>query len=109
MIDKMVENSKGLTIAIFPEGTRTSTGKINKFHRGFVHVLRASDMELLPVTLNGFFELKPKTRFSINFNSKLNVVIHPAIAPEELKDKTDQEIMDRAKSVIESAYIEPTL
>lgn len=104
MIDQMIENSKGLTIAIFPEGTRTIDGNIHSFYRGFVHVLRASELELLPVTLNGFYQLKPKNRFHIKFNSKLNVIIHKPISAAELIVKHDNEILSATKELIQSAY-----
>lgn len=104
LVDKMIENSKGLTIAIFPEGTRTIDGNIHSFYRGFVHVLRASELELLPVTLNGFYQLKPKNRFYIKFNTKLNVVVHKPIAANELLHKDDREILKQAHEVIHSAY-----
>lgn len=104
MIQQMVEKSQGLTIAIFPEGTRTIDGNINRFYRGFVHVLRASDMELLPVTLNGFYQLKPKNRFYIKFNTKINVVIHKPISVKEIINKNDEEIIKTAREVIQSAY-----
>jgi hypothetical protein len=58
----------------------------------------------LPVTLNGFYKLKPKNRFYINFDSKLDVVIHKPIRREELIDKSDYEIIEAVKTVIESAY-----
>jgi hypothetical protein len=54
--------------------------------------------------LNGFYNLKPKNRFYINFNSKLNVIIHKPIKKEELIGKSDSEIVDVVKTVIESAY-----
>ncbi|MBN2806680.1 MAG: 1-acyl-sn-glycerol-3-phosphate acyltransferase [Prolixibacteraceae bacterium] len=104
IVQQISEKSKGLTIAIFPEGTRTVDGNINSFYRGFVHVLRASEMELLPVTLNGFYHLKPKNRFYIKFNTKINVIIHKPIAPHEIHSKNDEEIIQTAREVIQSAY-----
>jgi len=104
MLDLMVNNANGLTVAIFPEGTRTIDGKINDFYRGFIHVLRSSELELLPVTLKGFYELKPKNRFHIKFNTKINVVIHKPIQNRALVEKDDREILSAVKGVIESAY-----
>lgn len=104
IIDLMIEKSQGLTIAIFPEGTRTQDGYLNDFYRGFVHVLRNTQIELLPVTLNGFYALKPKNRFFINFGSKINVVIHKPIEYKNLVEKNDQEIISTVKELIESAY-----
>jgi 1-acyl-sn-glycerol-3-phosphate acyltransferase len=104
MIDQLVKNSKYQTVAIFPEGTRTLDGKINQFYRGFIYLFRTRDIEILPVTLNGFYNLKPKNRTYINFDSKLDVIIHKPIRREELDGKSDLEIIDTVKSVIESAY-----
>lgn len=105
MIDKLVKNSQGLTIAMFPEGTRTIDGKINNFYKGFIHVLKASDAEILPVTLNGFYDLKPKNRFYIKFNTRINLVVHKPIEKSILMEKNDSEIISTVREVIESAYI----
>jgi 1-acyl-sn-glycerol-3-phosphate acyltransferase len=104
MIEQLVNNSKDQTIAIFPEGTRTLNGNINQFYRGFIYLFRTRDIEILPVTLNGFYELKPKNRFYINLSSKLDVVIHKPIKREELIEKNDMEIIETVKTIIESAH-----
>ena len=104
MIDQLIHKSKYQSVAIFPEGTRTLNGKINQFYRGFIYLFRTRDIEILPVTLNGFYELKPKNRFYINFDSKLDVIIHKPIKREELIEKSDAEIIETVKTVIESAY-----
>ncbi len=105
MIDQLIRKSKNKTVAIFPEGTRTTDGNINDFYRGFIYLFRTSDVGILPVTLNGFYDLKPKTRMYINFNSKLDITIHKPLTREELIDKTDSEIIDSVKAIIESAYV----
>jgi 1-acyl-sn-glycerol-3-phosphate acyltransferase len=104
MLDQLKQNSKKMTVAIFPEGTRTPDGRINDFYKGFIHLFRNSDIGILPVTLNGFYLLKPKNRFSINFRSKLDVIIHKPIRPEELIDKSNTEILNAVKTIVESAY-----
>jgi 1-acyl-sn-glycerol-3-phosphate acyltransferase len=103
MINRLIKKSKGHTIAIFPEGTRTLNGKVSDFYRGFIHVLRASEINILPVTLNGFFILKPKNRFYINFSSRISVIIHEPVSRERLIDKDDSEIIDILKNIIESS------
>ncbi|MCF8224628.1 MAG: 1-acyl-sn-glycerol-3-phosphate acyltransferase [Bacteroidales bacterium] len=106
MVEQLVEKSTSRTIAIFPEGTRTLNGKINPFYRGFIYLLRASETDILPVTLNGFFKLKPKNRSYINFGAKLEVIIHEPIPGKSLTPLEDKEIVDKVKSVIESASTE---
>jgi 1-acyl-sn-glycerol-3-phosphate acyltransferase len=104
MLEELVQKSKKQTIAIFPEGTRTLDGKINDFYKGFIYLFRTADIGILPVTLNGFYKLKPKNRSYINFDSKLEVVIHKPIKREELIEKSDLEIIETVKAVIKSAY-----
>ncbi len=105
MLEQLVNRSKCQSVAIFPEGTRTLDGRINSFYKGFIYLFRTSDVGILPVTLNGFYNLKPKNRSYINFAAKLDAVIHNPIRREELIDKTDVEITTTIKTVIESAYI----
>ena len=104
MLEQLIHNSENQTVAIFPEGTRTLNGKINHFYRGFIYLMRTKDLEILPVTLNGFYDLKPKNRFYLNFSSKLDLVIHKPIRREELVEKNDCEIIESVRKVIESAY-----
>ena len=68
-------------------------------------MLRASDINVLPVTLNGFYVLKPKNRFYINFSSKISVIIHEPIERATLIDKTDSEIISELKNIIESSIV----
>jgi len=105
MLNQLIEKSEVQSVAIFPEGTRTLNGRINPFYRGFIYLLRTREIDVLPVTLNGFYYLKPKNRFFIDFGSKPEVVIHKPIPGTELKSKTDNEIIDQVRNVIESAYI----
>jgi len=105
MIKQLVTKAKYQTVAIFPEGTRTLDGKINQFYRGFIYLFRTREIEVLPVTLNGFYNLKPKNRFYINFDSKLSVVIHKPINRDELIQKSDTEIIETVKEIIQSAYL----
>lgn len=103
MLENLEEMAKHRTVAIFPEGTRTLDGKLNSFYRGFIHLLRATGNDILPVTLNGFYKLKPKNRFSIHFGANLNVMIHPPLEGKEMSLLTDGAIITRVVEVIESA------
>ena len=103
MIERLVENTENKTVAIFPEGTRTINGEINTFRKGFLHVLKASKLDILPISLIGFYEFKPKNRFYIDYSKKLSAKIYPPILYSELGNLDDKEIINRVKSKIESA------
>lgn len=104
MLRRLIEKSTGMTIAMFPEGTRTLDGQINRFHKGFIYVQRASGLDILPVTLNGFYRLKPKNRMAIHFKEPLGVVIHQPVKDADLKNRKDNDIIKQIRDVIESAY-----
>ncbi len=104
MLNQLFEKAEKQSVALFPEGTRTRDGRINPFYRGFIYLFRTREIGILPVTLNGFYRLKPKNRFYIDFGTKLDVTIHQPIPREELIDKNDREIMERVRTIIESAH-----
>ncbi len=103
MIDLLKQQAGKNNIAIFPEGTRTLNGKVNDFYRGFILLLRSSDIDVLPVTLNGFYALKPKNRFHIEFSTPLSIVLHQPIKREMIINKSDSEIAELVRAEIESA------
>jgi len=105
MLEKLTQKTKKQSVAIFPEGTRTLNGKINDFYKGFIYLFRTTEIEILPVTLNGFYKLKPKNRSFINFDSKLEIIIHKPLKKEDLIKNSDSEILETVKKVIESVYI----
>lgn len=105
MMDQIVQKSKHHTIAIFPEGTRTLNGQMREFYRGFVYLLKSSDADILPVTLNGFYSLKPKNRFHIDFSAKISIVINKPIKSADLRAKADIDIISDMKAIIESEII----
>lgn len=104
MLEQLIDKSTHQSVALFPEGTRTLNGKINPFFRGFIYLMRTGNTDILPITLNGFYDLKPKNRFCIDFGSKPEVIIHKPVPGKELMDKTDHEIISRIRGIIESSY-----
>lgn len=92
------------SIGVFPEGSRTLDGNLGAFKRGFIYLLRNCDLDIVPVTLNGFFQFKPKPRFTIDTAKPLEAVIHPPLSNPILREKTDEEITAQTRSIIESAY-----
>ncbi len=103
MVEQLVRKSENQTVAIFPEGTRTKNGEMSSFRKGFLHVLKARELDILPVSLIGFYEFNPKKRFYFDYSKKLSAKIHPPIPYSELKKLDDKEIISVVQSKIESA------
>lgn len=99
---KQAKNNR--SVGIFPEGTRSPDGSIQEFKRGFIRILRNSDLDILPITLNGFYTLWRRGHMAINPAKKLEIIIHPPIHREKLLHLKDNEIMDEVKKIIMKNY-----
>ena len=51
---------KGWSLVIFPEGTRTTTGKLGQFRHGVSIIALAKNLPVVPVWMEGLRELRPK-------------------------------------------------
>jgi 1-acyl-sn-glycerol-3-phosphate acyltransferase len=51
---------KGLSVAIFPEGTRSGSGKLGKFRHGVAILALAKDVPVVPMYFDGLAAIRPK-------------------------------------------------
>ena len=55
----------GVSLVVFPEGTRTKTGEIGKFKRGAFRVATDLALPIVPVTLKGSYERLHRSTFNV--------------------------------------------
>ncbi len=55
----------GYHIVIFPEGTRTTDGKLQPFKKGGFHMAINTNTPIIPIFVKGGFRFKPKNRWYI--------------------------------------------
>jgi 1-acyl-sn-glycerol-3-phosphate acyltransferase len=103
-IDETLKRIENRNIIILPEGGRSPDGRIHQFKRGFVYILRHSSMDLLPVTLRGFYTLKPRNRVYLDPDSELECVIHKPISHSDLKSTNNKTLLKNTRDTIEGAY-----
>jgi 1-acyl-sn-glycerol-3-phosphate acyltransferase len=103
-IDETLKHIEKKSIIILPEGGRSPDGRIRKFKRGFIYILRHSSMDLLPVTLRGFYGLKPMKRVYLDPDSDLEVVIHKPINHSVVESLNDEVLLKLTVDTIERAY-----
>ncbi len=87
----------GVSVGIFPEGTRTVTGKVQQLKRGFVAVLRESESDVLPVSISGTFALKRKGSVVLNPREPIRIGIGAPLAYRALAGLRDEEIMEKVR------------
>ena len=103
-IDDMLEQGKNKSIIILPEGGRSPDGSIRAFKRGFIYILRHGPMDLLPVTLRGFYSLKPLKRPYLNPDSDLEIVIHKPIDHSTIESLSNEDLLTLTVETIEKDY-----
>ncbi len=57
--------SRGYSPVVFPEGTRTLTGKPGRFHKGAFYLAEELGLDILPVFIHGAWHVLPKQDFML--------------------------------------------
>lgn len=73
-IDNGLEHLKtkvdqGYTLMAFPEGTRSTTNKMKRFHKGAFYLAEHFNLDVVPVLIHGNSEVNPKGSFVIKDGS----------------------------------------
>ena len=89
---------------IFPEGTRSRTGKPKKFHRKGLQTLFAKLPEayVLPITINNSWKLQRHGMFPMPLGVKIKYDLHPVIQVSEYEI---EELIDKVETIITSKII----
>lgn len=95
----------GVSLVVFPEGARTWDGRLHKFKRGAFQLATELQLPLLPITINGSFEVLPRSKGYANLVNwhPLTLTIHPAIVPPPHSEGTVQNT-EAEHAMMQEAY-----
>lgn len=95
---------EGMSVMVFPEGSRTFTGHMGQFRRGAFMLADELQLPVCPLTINGSFNVMPRTRdWHWVLWHPLNLTIHEPIAPKPKSAPNIKATMDEAyRSVMSS-------
>jgi len=91
---------KGSSIYIFPEGTRSKTGKLKPFKPGAFILAKENKLPILPIVINGTKDALPKKSLSFNGYHKIVVKILKEIPYEVFQDLTADETTNMVRDSI---------
>ena len=98
--------SRGASIAIFPEGTRSKNGEIQSFKGGAFALAKEAGVEILPVVLDGTTSIfKPKS-FFFNWRHVLTVKVLPPISAEKVASTDASELAQEVQEMMTEALAE---
>ncbi len=78
MTDAEAVLGAGMSLVIFPEGARTWDGKMRPFKRGAFKLAREFDLPIVPLTIQGAFDVLPRWRYLPN-PGRITLTVHPPV------------------------------
>lgn len=94
----------GMSVVIFPEGSRSWDGKMIPFKRGAFMLASEFGLPVVPLTIDGAFKAMPRTTYNVT-PCTITLTIHEAIWPGE-KGFNTKKLMAQCRESIESALPE---
>lgn len=107
-IKQTMDNAKetlreGMSLVVFPEGARTWNGKMRAFKKGAFKLAADFNLPLVPITINGAFDVMPRYSYRIRPCKRITLTIHQPIMPTE---EHYEETMEKCYESIHSDLVE---
>ncbi|MDD7256905.1 MAG: lysophospholipid acyltransferase family protein [Prevotellaceae bacterium] len=96
----------GTSVTVFPEGARTFTGHMGVFRRGAFMLADELQLPVVPLTINGSFNILPRTRDGrwVAWHP-LKLTIHKPVYPEGRGTENIKRTMEKSYATIMSALV----
>lgn len=91
----------GISVVIFPEGTRGVHGRLGRFKRGAVLLAIKTKTPIVPVTISGSWRILGRKDWRLK-SGVIEVFVHEPIAVERLGGKDSEHLTERVRGIIES-------
>lgn len=97
---------KGVSIAIFPEGTRSKNGQVHDFKEGAFLMAKINKVAILPVVISGTYEATPKKGWMLPLRQKFKLHVLPEISEEEVASTAIKDMTKRVHDMIAEKHKE---
>lgn len=95
--------SRGASIAMFPEGTRSKNGEMSRFKQGAFALAKEAGVEILPVVMHGTRTVLKSNRL-FNWSNRLTVSVLPPISVEDVQQMQTAELIERTRAAMLEEY-----
>ena len=96
--------AKGLSIWIWPEGTRSLDGKLIPFKKGFVHLALATGLPVVPVIVHGAHKVWPAKTMQF-YPGEVKVEVLDPIKTDNWTKETIDEHIEEVKGLMAKALM----
>jgi 1-acyl-sn-glycerol-3-phosphate acyltransferase len=98
---KELMKNKGISVLVFPEGTRSKTGELLPFKRGAFHLAAKVGYPIVPVTIIDSDKIMPKGSFKLK-RGTIKLIFDNPINTDNIKSKVDElALMDNIKIIMQ--------
>ena len=105
-VRRTIEGGRGgRSLAVFPEGTRTPDGQLQKFQPGTFKIAMKAGVPIVPVTICGTFALLPKTTLAPR-PGRVDVIIGEPIDTADYTYAQINELILRTRAAIQDTLDE---
>lgn len=94
---------RGVSIAMFPEGTRSKSGEMGRFKQGAFALAKEAGVEILPVVLHGTRDVLKKN-YMVNWRNYLTVSVLPPISAEAVQSMGTTELIEHTRTMMCEEY-----
>lgn len=94
---------QGLSVVIFPEGGRSPDGEIKPFFNGAFYMATKAQVDVVPLTIVGTYEMLPMNTFHI-MPRRLKLIVGTPISTQGMTTHDLERLADATRSVIVQTY-----
>jgi 1-acyl-sn-glycerol-3-phosphate acyltransferase len=92
----------GMSIMIFPEGTRSHDKEIGFFKRGAFQLAMQAEVPILPIIIDGTGNILPKHGLLFNSGLRIKIKILDPVLPESFGNISPEELALKLNSIMKS-------
>lgn len=96
---------RGVSVAMFPEGTRSKDGEIHRFKAGAFALAKDAGVAILPVIMEGSSSMI-KPSLMVNWRNEFVIKVLPAISAEQVAATEQNELMEQTREIMVEALAE---
>lgn len=97
LAEKQLKN--GVSVVVFPEGTRTYDGSVGRFKRGAFLLSTDLKLPVIPITLIGAFERLPRNTCNVH-PGKIKAIIHAPIDVNPYLPDKQTDLADACRQIV---------
>jgi 1-acyl-sn-glycerol-3-phosphate acyltransferase len=96
----------GSSVFMFPEGTRSTTGKMRPFKEGAFLLAKRLNLPILPIVINGSKNAVPKNSLNFHGRTDVQVEILDVIEPDQFSTTPVGELTQQVRELIRQRVTE---